>query len=131
MNGRLNGRLSGGMRGQGDGRGNGRGDDRRGSDPVPEDGGRQFERTSLAWLRTALATTGVAVLIVRSADEGAERWIVLAICATGLAIALGAAAARTSDLRLRRAAATPNRWVTAGFTAAILLMQTAGLFLAL
>ena len=41
-----------------------------------EDGARQHERTTMAWVRTALAAVAVGLLTVRLTEPGHERWLV-------------------------------------------------------
>ena len=100
---------------------------------VPSDdeiGGRQHERTALAWLRTALASVAVGLFMIRVAEPGAERWLVGAGTALGVIGILAVMRERTVRLR--------HDWVPRPFSAvgstvvvaSLLLLDAAGLLLA-
>jgi hypothetical protein len=71
--------------------------------------GRQYERTALAWQRTALAAVVVGLFMVRETDAGAERWLAGAGIAVGLIVVLAAMHRRTTVLRERPAVVAPAR----------------------
>ncbi len=96
---------------------------------MPDDGGRQYERTAIAWLRTALAVTAVALLILRESDPGAERWVVGICIAGALVAAMSAVVKRTQLLHQRQPAATCDRGTAVALTGALMAMQSAALVL--
>jgi uncharacterized membrane protein YidH (DUF202 family) len=103
------------------------------TDSVPPDdevGGRQHERTSLAWVRTALASVAVGLFMLRVTDPGAERWLVAAASTLGVLGVVAVAGERTRRLRHEW---TPRAWSPPGSTivvASLLLLDAAGLLLA-
>jgi uncharacterized membrane protein YidH (DUF202 family) len=103
------------------------------TDSVPPDdevGGRQLERTSLAWVRTALASVAVGLFMVRVTDPGAERWVVAAAATLGVLGVVAVARERTGRLRHE---GTPPAWSRPGSTivvVSLLLLDAAGLLLA-
>jgi hypothetical protein len=60
--------------------------------------GRQAERTVLAHWRTQLAAVVVAMLMVRQAEPGGERWAVAGTAAVAVAIVVVAAFRRQRQL---------------------------------
>jgi Domain of unknown function (DUF202) len=103
------------------------------SEPGPgydEAGGRQHERTSLAWLRTVLAALAVGLFMVRQADPGTERWLVAAAAAVALLGFLAALRERTAVLAQRRAVVAPARFGGAVMLGSLVLLDLAGLLLA-
>jgi uncharacterized membrane protein YidH (DUF202 family) len=103
------------------------------TDSVPADdevSGRQHERTSLAWVRTALATVAVGLFMIRVTDPGPERWLVTAATALGVLGVLAVARERTRRLRHEW---TPRSWRAPSSTivvVSLLLLDAAGLLLA-
>jgi uncharacterized membrane protein YidH (DUF202 family) len=103
------------------------------TDAVPPDdevSGRQHERTSLAWLRTALASVAVGLFMIRVTDPGGERWLVAAATTLGVLGVLAVAGVRARRLRHEW---TPRSLSTPGSTivvASLLLLDAAGLLLA-
>ena len=95
--------------------------------PLPEDGGRQFERTGLAWVRTGLAVTAVALLLVRESGAGPRRVVVSVAAVGALALALAIAVVRSERLIERPRRAQAQRWQTRGLVIALLVLQLAGL----
>jgi uncharacterized membrane protein YidH (DUF202 family) len=92
--------------------------------------GRQHERTALAWVRTALASVAVGLVMIRVTDPGAERWLVVAATTLGLLGVLAVARDRTRRLRHEW---TPRPWGRLSSTivlASLLLLDAAGLLLA-
>ena len=65
------------------------------------DAGAQLERTSLAWIRTALALTALGALICRSALRADDAALAYALAAVVIATALtaGVSAIRSYDRR--------------------------------
>lgn len=103
------------------------------TDAIPPDdevSGRQHERTSLAWMRTALTVVAVGLLMIRLTDPGAERWLVGAATTLGV---LGVLAVARQRIRRLRHEWTPSSWSTPGSTvvvASLLLLDAVGLLLA-
>jgi uncharacterized membrane protein YidH (DUF202 family) len=100
---------------------------------VPPDddvSGRQHERTSLAWIRTALTSVAVGLFMVRVTDPGVERWLVIVATTLGVLGVLAVARERTRRLRHEW---TPRAWSTPGsaiVVASLLLLDASGLLLA-
>jgi hypothetical protein len=92
--------------------------------------GRQHERTTLAWLRTTLATVVVGLFMLRYNDGGAERWVVAVVTALGLIGVLVALRARTAILEQRLATVGPARVSVPLLLGSLVLLQLAGLVLA-
>ncbi len=95
-----------------------------------EAGGRQHERTSLAWLRTVLAALAVGLFMVRQADPGTERWLVATAAAVALLGFLAALRERTAVLAQRRGVVAPARFGGAVMLGSLVLLDLAGLLLA-
>jgi hypothetical protein len=94
-----------------------------------EDGGRQHERTSLAWLRTVLAAVAVGLFMIRQADPGVERALIAAAAAVALLGILAALRARTAVLAERRVVVAPARFDGAVIVGSLVLLDLAGLLL--
>ncbi len=89
-----------------------------------DDRGLQFERTTLAWWRTGLATVAVGVLVARQSDPGAERWLAAIGVGAALLAAVALATMRMRQLERREpAAAAPGRRATMGLAGALAVLQ--------
>ena len=101
-----------------------------GTDPgVPdEDGGRQFERTALAHLRTMLAAALVGLLIVRESGEGVERVVAITGAVVGVLGAVAAGFARHEALHRRSVA---GGQAVVAIVAAVGLLQVVALVVVL
>jgi uncharacterized membrane protein YidH (DUF202 family) len=89
---------------------------------VPPDNGRQYERTELAWARSALLLVAVGLLLVRNLPSGAEGALVLT--GTAGAVALGLAVGGQRARRLSRRptpAQAPPRQVAAVVVSVVVL----------
>jgi hypothetical protein len=95
-----------------------------------EAGGRQHERTSLAWLRTVLAAAAVGLFMVRQADPGVERRLIAAAGATALIGILAALRERTAVLAERSVVVAPARFGGAVVLGSLVLLDLAGLIVA-
>jgi uncharacterized membrane protein YidH (DUF202 family) len=95
--------------------------------PVAEDGGRQFERTSLAWVRTGLSVLAVALLLVRQAgrDLVSVAPLVIAVVSSALAIT----AVRRGRLEHRSRSAQPPPSQVLGMAMCVLVLGIAALFI--
>jgi hypothetical protein len=102
-----------------------------GRDDDDEVGGRQHERTSLAWLRTVLAALAVGLFMVREADPGTERWVVAAAAAFALLGFLAALRERTALLGRRPAVVAPARFAGVVMLGSLVLLDLTGLLVAL
>jgi hypothetical protein len=94
-----------------------------------QDRGLQFERTTLAYWRTALAAAVAGLLIVRQTTGGLERVIGTLGAVGAVAVIIGIAFARQEALG-RRSAHLRHR-MTGGIVAALLVMQVIALALVL
>lgn len=92
---------------------------------VPEDGGRQFDRTMLAWARTGLVFTVTALLLARGVERPFEPPVVGAAAVVSLALATAVVLVRTQRLARRPAAAEARPWVMGGLVVAVLILQAA------
>jgi uncharacterized membrane protein YidH (DUF202 family) len=86
-----------------------------------EDGGLQFERTALAYWRTALAAALAGLLIVRQTSGGLERVVGTVGAVAGVSVIIGIGFARQEALA-RRSAHLRHR-MTGGIVAALVLLQ--------
>jgi uncharacterized membrane protein YidH (DUF202 family) len=93
--------------------------------------GRQNERTALAWIRTSLATVVVGLLMIRLTEPGVERWLVAAGTALGVLGLLAVARDRTRRLHRERIMEAFGPMTSAVVVASLLLLNGAGLLLAL
>ena len=93
--------------------------------------GLQYERTALAWVRTALATVAVGLFMLRQADSGAERGLVGAGIAVGLLGVLAAMRARTIVLHRRPAIVAPARVSVALVVGSLVVLSIAGMWVAI
>jgi uncharacterized membrane protein YidH (DUF202 family) len=94
-------------------------------------GGRQFERTALAWLRTALATIAVGLFMVRQTEAGAQRWLVGVATALALIGVLATMRGRTAVLHRIPSVVAPARVSVPVVLGSLVLLEAAGLLLAL
>jgi uncharacterized membrane protein YidH (DUF202 family) len=92
--------------------------------------GRQYERTALAWLRTALAAVAVGLFMLRQTDAGVERWLVGAGIALGLIGVLAAVRGRTSVLDEQPAVVAPARTSVALVFGSLVVLSVAGVAVA-
>jgi hypothetical protein len=69
---------------------------------TPTDRGLQPERTALAHARTVLALVAVAMLVVRQADGGTERIVVVSLAGAAVVIATTSSLVRQRELRTTR-----------------------------
>jgi uncharacterized membrane protein YidH (DUF202 family) len=93
--------------------------------------GQQHERTVLAWIRTSLATVVVGLLMIRLTEPGVERWLVSAGTAFGVLGLLAVARDRTRRLQRERIMAAFGPVTSGVVVASLLLLNGAGLLLAL
>jgi uncharacterized membrane protein YidH (DUF202 family) len=93
--------------------------------------GRQYERTALAWLRTALAAVVVGLFMFRQTDSGVERWLVGAGISLGLIGVLAAMHGRTSVLNEQPAVVAPARMSVAVLFGSLVVLAVAGVWVAL
>jgi uncharacterized membrane protein YidH (DUF202 family) len=96
-----------------------------------EDGARQHERTSLAWVRTALAAVGVGLFTVRVTQPGHERWLVAAGTVLGVVGIVAAAWQRSRRLQHEQVAAPLPEGDTVVLLASLLLLNVVGLLVVL
>ena len=94
-------------------------------------GGRQHERTTMAWLRTALAAVAVGLLTVRVAEPGRERWLVAVGAAIGVGGILAVAWQRTRRLQLARVTGPFGAASSVVVVASLLTLNVVGLVVAL
>lgn len=96
---------------------------------VPAEQGYQAERTVLAHWRTQLASFAVAALLILRTAPGTERWVVCPAAVLAVALVAGAGLRRQRHLLAGR---TQAELLTIHMvTAAIALLQAAGLVLVL
>jgi uncharacterized membrane protein YidH (DUF202 family) len=93
--------------------------------------GLQYERTALAWLRTALAAVAVGLFTFRQTDSGVERWLVGAGIALGLFGVLAAMRGRTVVLHQRPAVVAPAWASVALVLGSLVVLAVAGVWVAL
>jgi uncharacterized membrane protein YidH (DUF202 family) len=93
--------------------------------------GLQYERTALAWVRTALATVAVGLFMLRQTDAGGERWLVGAGIATGLLGVLAAMRVRTVVLHRRPAIVAPAGVSVVLVVGSLVVLSVAGVWVAL
>ncbi len=95
--------------------------------PVVEDGGRQFERTSLAWIRTALSVLAVSLLLIREA--GAVRvpvsTMAIAVVVSGLAVTV----VRRARLEHRSRSAEPPPFQVLGMSMCVFVLGMAAVLI--
>jgi uncharacterized membrane protein YidH (DUF202 family) len=87
--------------------------------------GLQAERTVLAWWRTTLAVVATAVLIARTADAGAERWIAVPLAIGGVVLVV-ASAMRRRWVIMDEAVTAPSARAVAGLLAGVAALSAAG-----
>jgi uncharacterized membrane protein YidH (DUF202 family) len=92
--------------------------------------GLQYERTALAWVRTALATVAVGLFMFRQTDAGVERWLIGAGIAVGLLGVLSAMRARTVVLHRRPSIVAPARVSVALVVGSLVVLSVAGIWVA-
>jgi uncharacterized membrane protein YidH (DUF202 family) len=92
--------------------------------------GLQYERTALAWVRTALAAVAVGLFMFRQTDAGVERGLVGAGIALGLIGVLAAMRGRTVVLHLRPAVVAPARASVALVLGSLVVLAGAGVWVA-
>ena len=97
--------------------------------PEEQDRGLQFERTALAYWRTALAASVAGLLIVRQTTGGLERVLGTVGAVAAVAVIIGIAFLRQEALA-HRSAHLRHR-MTGGIVAALLVMQAIALALVL
>ena len=93
--------------------------------PVVGDGGRQHERTALAWLRTALALTAASLLLIRDARTGDDGRLLAVLVVCALAAGLAVADVRSEVLVLRPDPAEAPWWVVQVLVGALVALQLA------
>jgi uncharacterized membrane protein YidH (DUF202 family) len=92
--------------------------------------GLQYERTSLAWLRTALATVAVGLFMFRQTEAGTQRWLVGVATALALIGVLATMRERTAMLHRRPSVVAPARASVPIVLASLVVLDAAGLLLA-
>jgi hypothetical protein len=93
--------------------------------------GRQYERTALAWQRTALTTVAVGLFMLRETDAGPERGLVGAGIALGLIGVIAAMHRRTAVLNRRPAVVATARASVALVLGSLVVLAVAGVWVAL
>jgi uncharacterized membrane protein YidH (DUF202 family) len=96
-----------------------------------DSGGRQRERTTLAWIRTALAAAAVGLLTERLTETEGERWLVVVGTMIGVIGFVVVAWLRTQRLRHARSPAAFGPVSSIVVVMSLLLLNVAGLFVVL
>ena len=100
-------------------------------DDDDDDIGRQRERTTMAWIRTALAAAAVGLLTERLARTEAERWLVVVGMTIGVIGFVTVAWLRTQRLRHERSPAAFGLVSSIVIVTSLLLLNVGGLFVIL
>ena len=96
-----------------------------------DDDGRQRERTTLAWVRTALAAVAVGLLTERLTETDAERWLVVVGMTIGVLGVVAVAWLRAQRLRHEQRPAAFGPVSSIVVIGSLLLLNVVGLVVAL
>ena len=96
-----------------------------------DNGGRQRDRTTMAWVRTALAAVAVGLLTERVTDTEGERGLVMIGMTIGVSGFVVVAWLRTQDLRHERSPAAFGPVSSIVVVTSLLLLNVVGLFVVL
>jgi uncharacterized membrane protein YidH (DUF202 family) len=96
-----------------------------------DDSGRQRDRTTMAWVRTALAAVAVGLLTERLTETDGERWLVVVGMTIGVVGFVAVAWLRTQRLRHERSPAAFGPVSSIVVVGSLLLLNVVGLLVAL